>query len=130
MRAAFVPLAPFNREDFHMVTVKNLTNSPYDLPSTKGMIRLPAFGEVSGDFSGDYLQLLEASMTVKVIEGQLKRDPLDHDEDGKKGGSKPAEHSDELAKLRADYADIVGKKPYHGWSAEELRAKIDASLTE
>lgn len=113
-----------------MITVKNLTNSPYDLPSTKGMIRLPAFGEVSGEFSGDYLQLLEASMAVKVIEGQSKRDPLDHDEDGKKGGSKPADQSDEMAKLRADYLEIVGKKPFHGWSAEELQAKIDEKLGE
>lgn len=113
-----------------MVTVKNLTNSPYDLPTVDGFVRLPAFGEVSGEFTGDYLQLLKASMAVELLDKPTKPDPLDHDEDGKKGGSKPAEQSDEMAKLRADYAEIVGKKPYHGWGTEELQAKIDEKLAE
>lgn len=94
-----------------MVTVKNLTNSPYDLPTVDGFVRLPAFGEVSGEFTGDYLQLLNASLAVELLDG-------------------PAKQSDEMAKLRADYLEIVGKKPYHGWSAEELQAKIDEKLAE
>ncbi|ULJ73601.1 hypothetical protein [Rhizobium gallicum] len=112
-----------------MVTVKNLTNSPYDLQSVKGFVRLPAFGEVSGDFTGEYLQLLEASMAVKVIDTPPKADRLDHDGDGKKGGSKPTEESD-LTKLRADYQEVFGKRAYHGWRAEELQEKIDAKLAE
>jgi len=120
-----------------MVTVKNLTASPYDLETTTGFARLPAFGEITrptmdepGEFTGDYLQLLKASLAVELFDAPSKSDPLDHDEDGKKGGSKSAEQSDELAKLRADYAEIVGKKPYHGWNAEELQAKIDEKLAE
>ncbi|WLS01737.1 hypothetical protein [Shinella oryzae] len=113
-----------------MVTVKNLTNSPYDLPTVDGFVRLPAFGEVCGDFTGDYLQLLKASLAVELLDDPGKPDPLDHDGDGNKGGSKPAEQSDEMAKLRADYIEIVGKKPYHGWSAEELQTKIDEKLGE
>jgi hypothetical protein len=113
-----------------MATIKNLTNSPYDLPTADGFVRLPAFGEVSGDFTGDYLQLLEASMAVEVMDASAKHDPLDHDKDGKKGGSKPAERSDEITKLRADYLGVVGKKPFHGWTAEELQAKIDEKLAE
>lgn len=30
----------------------------------------------------------------------------------------------ELTALRAKYQEVVGKKAYHGWSAEELNQKI------
>ena len=30
----------------------------------------------------------------------------------------------ELTSLRAKYQEVVGKKAYHGWSAEELNQKI------
>lgn len=32
--------------------------------------------------------------------------------------------SDELTELRAQYQDAVGKKAFHGWDADTLRAKI------
>lgn len=31
----------------------------------------------------------------------------------------------ELKSLRADYQALAGKKPFHGWDADELRRKID-----
>lgn len=31
---------------------------------------------------------------------------------------------DELAELRAEYQEIVGKRPFNGWDADTLRAKI------
>ncbi len=101
-----------------MITVKNLTNSPYDLPTVGGFVRLPAFGEVSGDFTGEYLQLLKSSRAVELLNAPIKT------------SSKPAEDTDRMTKLRADYLGVVGKKPYHGWSAEELQAKIDEKLGE
>lgn len=33
----------------------------------------------------------------------------------------------EITVLRAEYAAVVGKKPYHGWGAPELAAKITAA---
>lgn len=33
----------------------------------------------------------------------------------------------ELATLRANYQTATGKKPYHGWSADQLREKIAES---
>ena len=36
----------------------------------------------------------------------------------------PVADDDDLAALRAEYQDVVGKKAYHGWSADELRDKI------
>ncbi len=32
----------------------------------------------------------------------------------------------DLADLRAEYQDVFGKKPFMGWDADTLRAKIDA----
>lgn len=55
--------------------------------------------------------------------------PLDHDQNGKKGGSKPqSAASDALKKLRADYTEVVGKKPHHSWGEAELQRRIDAAL--
>ncbi|NLS07616.1 hypothetical protein HGP14_30600 [Rhizobium sp. P32RR-XVIII] len=31
---------------------------------------------------------------------------------------------DALADLRKEYHDVLGKRPFHGWDAETLRAKI------
>lgn len=33
----------------------------------------------------------------------------------------------ELRDLRAEYQDVVGKRAYHGWTADELRDKIAAA---
>ena len=50
-------------------TVRNLTNSPFDLPNREGVpVRLPAFGLAVGDFSGEYIELLRASMAVEIME--------------------------------------------------------------
>lgn len=53
-----------------------------------------------------------------------KRDPLDHDGNGVKGGIPKPDHSDELSALRSEYQEKVGKRPFHGWDAETLKAKI------
>lgn len=52
-------------------------------------------------------------------------DPLDHDRDDKKGGIVTPEV---LAKLRTDYFEAVGRKPFHGWDALELQKRIDEAL--
>jgi hypothetical protein len=41
----------------------------------------------------------------------------------------PAKQSS-LAELRAEYQRIVGKRPFNGWDASELRAKITAAKGE
>lgn len=37
---------------------------------------------------------------------------------------------DELATLRAQYQEVVGKRPYHGWDAAALREKIAEARAE
>lgn len=36
----------------------------------------------------------------------------------------PAPAADDLTALREQYQAVVGKKPYHGWDADELRKRI------
>lgn len=51
-------------------------------------------------------------------------DALDHDGNGKKGGStSPAE---DVSELRKAYKDKFGKRPFNGWDAAELKARIEA----
>lgn len=35
-----------------------------------------------------------------------------------------ADSEDDLTKLRVKYQEVVGRKAYHGWDAEELAQKI------
>lgn len=71
------------------------------------------------------LAAMGRAKTVEVEEAgsQEPRDPLDHDSDGRKDGSESG--GDALKALRAEYHDVVGKRPFAGWDADTLRAKID-----
>ncbi|MFC4172647.1 hypothetical protein ACFOYU_11340 [Microvirga sp. GCM10011540] len=37
---------------------------------------------------------------------------------------RPLDPENELKVLREQYQDVVGKRPYHGWDTETLKAKI------
>lgn len=109
-----------------MHKIKNLTNSPFDLNAVDGKVLLPAFGEVEAEFEPDYLALLRAARTVDV---KQVGNPLDHDGDGRKGGSKPASAADdEIQRLRTEYTELTGQKPHHLWKAERLQSEIDKAL--
>lgn len=101
--------------------------------------------------NGGYV-LVEAGATAEVADGAVRRlgpgimkdkgdvpdvpadlaakvkqpDPLDHDDDGKKGGSKPQPATGDLKALRAEYKKATGKNPFNGWNAATLREKIGA----
>ena len=40
----------------------------------------------------------------------------------------PVVRGDELTDLRSQYQEIIGKRPFHGWDAEELQRRIDEAL--
>lgn len=82
-----------------MTKLKNLTNSPFDLPG--GHI-LPAKGEWEGELPEPYLLALKASPAVKVVEDE---DPLEP--------------------FRAEYERLTGKRADRRWSEETLFSKIE-----
>lgn len=109
-----------------MLTIKNRTNSPYQIRLADGTTdMLPARGELTADVCPQHLPLYRALGYFEIVEVV---DPLDHDGDGKKGGSTAHEPSDDLTKLRQEYQEAVGKRPFMGWDAAELQKRIDAAL--
>jgi hypothetical protein len=94
-----------------MLTIKNLTNSPHELT-----IVLPAMGSVSGlTFAPAYLAAIEGLGYFELSEAS---DPLDHDHDGKKGGTADAEEAegDEVKAFVSLMLDA---------SAEDVAALVD-----
>lgn len=53
-------------------------------------------------------------------------DPLDHDGDGEKGGSTSGaeDAKSEVRALREEYRKKMGKRPFSGWGAAELRRRM------
>ena len=49
---------------------------------------------------------------------------FDHDGDGNPGGSVAVEQTDDVKALRAEYQAKFNKKPFHGWDASALKAKL------
>lgn len=71
-------------------TLKNTSGFPLDVPTLSGPVILPAYGEVIADLGAFNAEVMRQSPYVELSEGgTVKRDPLDHDENGKKGGSLP-----------------------------------------
>jgi hypothetical protein len=91
-------------------------------PMTYGTRRLKAGDEFTAPRRD--ADLLNKIGRARLVEATDKPDPLDHDKDGKKGGSPKSEASDEMAALRSEYQSLVGKRPFHGWDAETIKAKI------
>lgn len=58
-----------------MHKITNNTNSPHVLESANGAVIIPAFGTIEGEFSGDYLALLQScgAVTIEPINDKPKR---------------------------------------------------------
>ncbi len=80
-----------------MVKIRNLTNSPFDIQGH----RVPAFGEIEADISGEYLALLEASAAVTITAS-----------------------TDELDEWRALYEAEHGEAPDGRWSAKRIQKEL------
>lgn len=89
-----------------MLTVHNLTNSPFDLPG--GHI-LPANGSWSGELPESYLLALKASPAVKVVEVA----PEDT------GGP-----DEELETWRSLYEAEKGERPDGRWSVKRIQKEL------
>lgn len=82
-----------------MHEIENLANSPQDLETLDGIKRLPAMGTLKAKFDPAYLAALESSGMYDV---SAAKDPLDHDGNGKRGGSPKGEKSTRTKGARKD----------------------------
>lgn len=106
--------------------IKNLSSVPFDVPTLTGPVILPALGEITAELSAYEAEVIRHSPHAEIAD-----DPLDHDGDGKKGGSKaPTGDKDAIATLRAEYEELYGKRPFNGWGAAKLQSMIDEKLAE
>jgi hypothetical protein len=67
-----------------------------------------------------------AARFAEQQKAERERHPLDHDGNGKKGGSPKPKPSAELTAARKEYRAKSGKQAFHGWDEAELRRRIDA----
>jgi hypothetical protein len=74
---------------------------------------------VSGPLAREMIALGRA--TEKPV--RARRPQLDHDHDGREGGS-PKRAEADVSALRAAYQEKFGKRPFNGWDAATLREKI------
>jgi len=99
--------------------VRNLVNAPFELPSLEGILILPALGETGPtQFSDEQVLIMRASLGIAIQEAEAT--PT--------AGPASVASGAELGRLRSEYAELVGKKPFHGWSTEDLQQRIDAAL--
>lgn len=71
-----------------------------------------------------------AEITTRKFNPQ--RDPLDHDGDGKKGGSVPDDQrvvpGSATDSLRKEFKELTGKEPDSRWGAARLAAEIEKAM--
>jgi hypothetical protein len=112
-----------------MKKITNLTNSPYDLQGVDGPVRLPAFDSVEGEFSGEYLDLLAASMAVRVEDAEApvpvpvpvpEPEPEPSAAEDLQGVDAAAEPAD----VRAQYEALAGKPADKRWSDKRVAEEI------
>lgn len=108
-----------------MKKITNLTNSPFDLQGVDGLVRLPAFDSVEGEFSGEYLDLLAASMAVRVEDAEAPAPEPSAAEDlqGVDAAAEPAEPA-EPADTHAQYEALAGKPADKRWSDKRVAEEI------
>lgn len=101
--------------------VRNLVNAPFELPSLEGVLILPALGETGPtQFSDEQVLIMRASLGLEIQQSEAT--PT--------AGPISDASGAELGRLRSEYAELIGKKPFHGWSTEDLQQRIDAALAD
>ena len=97
-----------------MIKIKNLTNTPYELTDVDGKKTIvPAMGEITGKFDGEYLNLLIMCGAFEVVEKQA---------DSKKQANANESSIDDL---KSEYHELTGKKPNGKWGAERLLSEVE-----
>ena len=62
------------------------------------------------------------------VPGSLEAPPPTVLQKAKNAAGSAVDGKEALNKLRAEYTDLVGKKPFAGWKADELQRRIDEAL--
>lgn len=110
-------------------TLKNLSVFPLDVPTLSGPVVLPANGEVIAELGALDAEVMRQSPYIEMTEGGETEEQKPQSKPAAKTKAKQ-EVDPALVKLRNDYEELFGKKPFNGWKVEQLQAKIDEKLAE
>lgn len=77
--------------------------------------------EVTDGLKASWFEEVEPEVAAAA---EAAKAPLDHDGDGKMGGSVAPEKTPLLKQLRKQFRDLFGKKPFSSWGEAELQAKL------
>lgn len=120
---ANTPAVPVSSSEQRLV-VRNRVNAPFELVSLDGVLLLPALGETEpARFSEEQVLVMRASLGLEVSEVSNGRGQEEPDT-----GKPLGEDRSVLARLRGEYSELTGKKPFHGWDAAELQKRVDTAL--
>lgn len=119
-------LKPFPYSEDGFTTKRAEAGKMVDIPANLieglargGYLRAATAGEMQG-------KALGASPENKMSPGAPEnKHPLDHDGDGRPGGSIKPEQTDDLHALRAAYQAKFGKRPFMGWDAADLAKRVN-----
>lgn len=106
-----------------MTTVVNRSDGCLGLPMGGPRLRpgVPAFVE-RWDAIKEH-EIVKAWISAKALEVVVERHPLDHDANGRAGGSLPADERG-LGDLRAEYTKAFGVAPDRRWGEKRLSDAI------
>ena len=97
-----------------MLKITNLTGSPHQLRTASNEnVMLPAFGSVEGEFTDDYVHLLQVCGSVRVELVEPKPDP------------RPAPDSKGEPSLADQYRELTGKDPDKRWGDKRIQSEIE-----
>ncbi|WP_347271635.1 hypothetical protein [Rhizorhabdus histidinilytica] len=90
--------------------------------------------DVAAQASASDRQIASANLAAVAIQGSAAETvdaanrlrALDHDGDGKPGGSQAQDPTEALKEARAAYKAKFGKLPFNGWPIEELQRRMEA----
>lgn len=106
-----------------MYRLKNLSGFPLDVPTLAGPVILPAHGEIDADLGVLDAEVMRQSPYVEVSDALSEQGTKTKKAKKPAKAKKPVDPA--LAKLRADYTALTGKKPFGGWKAADIQKSIE-----
>lgn len=131
------PFAPNHRGLVVVKLTKNYASnvageSAGFLPSIAKELVKKGYAELPGQKSSAQPEAKQDGPELTSRKFQPQRDPLDHDGDGKKGGSVPDDQrvvpGSATDSLRKEFKELTGKDADARWGEARLKAEIDKAL--
>lgn len=126
---ALVAGQPFSATRSHgrlLVALGRATVGTYEAPQPQPKSRARPAAAPAPDAPVDTRSTPDQHGVNDKIDSSSRPHPLDHDRDGRPGGSIAPAPADMMRALREEYFRLIGKRAFTGWPEDELRRRIAA----